>query len=56
MDHVDPLRRGAQRRALDHARVDGPSVDLFLTTFSAHADGERRGLDRVGGRLGYGLG
>ena len=27
-----------------------PSADLFLAAFSARADGERRGLDRIGGR------
>ena len=27
----------------------GRSADLFLENFPGHADGERRGLDRVGG-------
>ena len=32
------------------------SADLFLATFSAHADGERRRPDRIGGWRRKGLG
>ena len=45
---------GPQRRRPAGARprtdVLRQSADTFLGTFSAHADGERRGLDRVGGQ------
>ena len=34
----------------------GQSAALFLTTFSVHADGEGRGLDRIRGWCQKGLG
>ena len=49
--HLARVRRNVDRRADEHLdaaehrpHVDGPSADLFLDDFSAHADGEVRGV------------
>ena len=44
-----PMARGHMASISAQFLMAGRSADLFLATFSAHADGERRGLDRIGG-------
>ena len=56
--HVDEPA-GTPRRELSSAARPATCIfraDLFWATLSAHADGERRGRDRIGGQRRKGLG
>ena len=50
-DAVAQILRVEWRVDLSRRRLDrGPSAGLFWDNVSGHADGERRGLDQIGGQ------